>query len=241
MEKKSMSNWFVKNPDLLLKIENDIENYFQGLRVIKTKNEIIVKGRFDVFNEGVLYDSYLILMKFFDDHPQTSPAIFEIGGRVPHKPDRHIYDDGSACLFVPIEKALYWPDTTDIAQFLGGPVNAYFYGQTYFRKNGVYPFGERSHNFLGFLESIQEQSGVPSLIEVPKVIDLLNRTDLKGHWTCPCGSQKILRKCHWEEIKKMKIIIGKKYLTALANLNEQHKLISAQQRTRELQTLRQLR
>ena len=144
-----MNNWWEDDPDLLYQIENDVESKFDGLRTVIVGGTVFINGRFDVFEDELHYDSYSISVKLTNNHPKSMPAVFETGGRIPKTSKRHLNEDGSACLFVPFERKLYSPDARSIGQFLGGPVNAYFYSQSYFERHKRYPFGERNHGIFG--------------------------------------------------------------------------------------------
>lgn len=194
-----VKKWYESDNSLLTHLEAEIEKDFPGLRVVNHSGKIVVKGRFDVFTEEGICDSYAIEVVLSDDHPVTMPRVFETGRRIPRIAARHIYPKtGNACLFVPFERKEYWPDERSISQLLGGAVNSYFYCQSVFEREGHFPFGERSHDLLGILESIQERAAMPNLSQTPAVIEILTKPQIKGHWLCPCASGLVIRNCKHE-------------------------------------------
>ncbi|MFV8256650.1 hypothetical protein ACNQKP_02525 [Bdellovibrio bacteriovorus] len=232
--------WYDRDPALLRGYEEEIEHSFPGLRLVLHEGKVIAKGRFDVYADGKIYDSYSISIHFLDGHPQSLPLVFEEGGKIPKIADRHVNIDGSACLFVFFERKKYWSNPRSLTQFLGGAVNAYFYSQSYYSKNGTYPFGERNHDVLGVLEAIQEHSGVESLEHAVKVVRLLEHKELKGHWSCPCGRGKALRECHGPYISELKKILSPDDAKSVMNrIKEIHKEWSTQ-RQRDFNVLGRL-
>jgi hypothetical protein len=69
--------------------------------------------------------------------------------------------------------------------------------QWWFEKKGVWRFGERSHGAKGIVEAYADVLEVcPKAAEVLYLLRLLSQEWPKGHWQCPCGSGRLLRRCH---------------------------------------------
>ncbi len=208
--------WYFEDPLLLASIEDEIENNFPGLRLLVLNKKVVIQGRFDVYYQDNFYDRYSIKIELADNHPISLPQVFETGGRVPTTAARHVYEEGGyACLFVPFERFKYWPDCRSMSSFLGGPVNSYFYSQSFYDQHGYYPFGERSHNLSGVIESIKDISNMDSNLKVVSTLDLISKNNLKGHWDCPCFSGLSLKNCHLSEVVKLKQILSQKDLEFL--------------------------
>ncbi len=200
-----MVPWYLTNPKLLESIETEVERDFPGLRVLIIDNKVIIQGRLDIFCDSAHYDSYGVCVKLGDNHPIDLPQVFEKENRLPKTMDRHFYqDDKSACLFVPFERGIFWPDTRSISQFIGGPVNAFFYSQSFFDRNGHYPFGDRAHGLPGVLQSVKEIFDLKTNRQAISIMDVIHRDEIKGHWPCPCGAEKIFRKCHSNKVAELK-------------------------------------
>lgn len=203
-DRVKMTPWYLRNPELLQSIEDEIDCSFPGLRLVIHDGKVIVRGRLDVFYEGAIYDSYNICIHLSDDHPISLPLVFEEGGRIPRIPARHVNDDGTACLFVFFERKKFWTDANSIKELIGGPINAYFYAQTYYEREGCYPYGERGHGLIGILEAIAEHMGFDSIRGITKTIEILEHDEIKGHWLCPCGNGSVIRSCHAKELSLLK-------------------------------------
>lgn len=87
------------------------------------------------------------------------PAVYEIGGRIPRKPSRHINPNGDCCITV-WEHWLLTAADNSFANYLEGPVNEYFLGQYRYEQTGKWPFGERAHGQAGLLEAYVQILGV---------------------------------------------------------------------------------
>jgi hypothetical protein len=197
--------WFLTDPTLLESIEAEVERDFPGLRVLIIDSKVFIQGRLDVFCDSAYYDSYGISIKLSDNHPIDLPQVFETENRLPKTMDRHFYQDNkSACLFVPFERGIFWSNPRSISQFIGGAVNAFFYSQSFFDRNGHYPFGDRAHGLPGVLESTKELFDLNTNRQAILIMDAIQRDDTKGHWLCPCGSEKIFRKCHRNRVTELK-------------------------------------
>jgi hypothetical protein len=83
-----------------------------------------------------------IKMEFPDRYPRRELKMFEVGGRIPRNPDRHINGGGDCCVTV-WEHWLATASDHSVAGFIKGPLNEYFLGQFWVEKTGKWPFGER--------------------------------------------------------------------------------------------------
>lgn len=148
-------------------------------------------------------DRFNIRVRIPKSFPYVEPVVFEVGGRIPRTSGRHCNPDGSCCIGVWEEWIAQNLDRT-IEEFFEGPLRNFFLSQVYFEKNGMWPFGERSHGNAGVIEACAD------LMKVDKNEKLIKRylTILcgkwpKGHWICPCGSGEKIRKCHRSELMSM--------------------------------------
>lgn len=129
-------------------------------------------------------------------YPDREPKVFEVGGRIPSDPDRHVNYDGDCCITV-WEHWLASTGDRSFASFLNGPLHQFFLGQFLFEKTGKWPLGEHAHGEEGLQEAYAEALGVPNKKkDVLYYLRLLSQDWPKGHWLCPCGSGQRLRHCH---------------------------------------------
>ena len=164
--------------------------------------DIRVQGTYLVFENGVVSNPAGPISEFEIDmvlparYPHREPKVYEVGGRIPRKPDRHINSDGDCCITVWEHWLLTAPDHS-FAAFLDGPVNEFFLGQHSYESTGTWPFGERSHGQKGLVEAYADGLGIPHRkSSLNYYLRLLSQAWPKGHWLCPCGSGKRLRYCH---------------------------------------------
>ena len=143
---------------------------------------------------------YGIVIVFPSNYPKTVPLMFCNDPKLPIGDiDRHIMNDGRACLGVQAEIGLRWKADSTIADFLEKLVAPFLVWQAYFE---VYqqpppPWGARSHYKQGILEFYAEQLSMPvesNMIDFMRLLARKNKP--KGHEYCPCGSGERLRNCH---------------------------------------------
>lgn len=196
--------WFELNPDLYAHVTAQVTTLYPLLHVYVRNRVVFVAGTFPVRQDGVEVDHYQIEIRLPDNYPQGLPYVWEIAQRIPRIADRHMFIDGRACLFVEEDWYLRHPQGTDLLEFLDGPVRNFFIGQSLVEAGESWPFGERSHSAKGILECYAEMIGTSDLQIAFKYIEVLSKKDIKGHWLCPCGSQKKLRNCHGMMIRNLK-------------------------------------
>jgi hypothetical protein len=177
--------------------------HYPTLHLYREDGAWLVRGPFPVVVEDMIIDHYLIEILLPDDYPKSIPRLKEIGGRIPRKAAWHVYTNGYCCPFLPDERWKYWPRGLDIIDFLKGPVNDYFAGQTYRKLKGSYPFGERRHGKLGIIDYYSEELGTDDQAVIKKCLEYLSTPQPKGHWPCYCGSGERMRHCHFDKMKEL--------------------------------------
>ena len=176
------------------------------LRAVRDGPDIIVAGTYLLFENGVIANpagpisEFDIEMVLSERYPDREPKVFEVGGRIPQTPDRHLNDDGDCCVTV-WENWLVCAEDHSFAAFMNGPVNEFFLGQYWFEKTKRWPFGERPHGPKGLEEAYADALGIPHKKKnLIYHLRLLSKDWPKGHWLCPCGSGKKLRHCHRDKM-----------------------------------------
>jgi len=88
---------------------------------------------------------------------------------------------------------------------MSGPLYTFFLGQVHFEEFKTFPWGERQHGIVGLYESYAEMLGTKiDAAEISATLLILTKTDIKGHFECPCGSSKRLRACCRSRIEELK-------------------------------------
>jgi hypothetical protein len=171
----------------------ELDDYFQ------ISGKFIVAPSYDEAANGAI-DHFEICIIVRRNFPRSEPIVFETGKRIPKTVDRHCYADGACCTGVWDEwRAKHNRPTLET--FLEGPVRNYFLSQIYFEIHGSWPFGERSHGIAGIWEAcadLLEVKNDPKLIL--RYLRVLAAPWPKGHWLCPCGSLRLIRECHLNEL-----------------------------------------
>ena len=141
----------------------------------------------------------------------------EVGGRIPWIADRHC-SNGVACILLPEDRWWSFQPSRPFAEYLRGPLHNYLLGQTVFDQTGKWPFGEHAHGWAGVAGFYQEKFGTEDADVVIGGLKLIAGGKVRGHWPCPCKSEKVIRDCHpgiIEAAKKMPPWAARKSLDAL--------------------------
>jgi hypothetical protein len=190
-----------QEPALLEEVRRALAADQPDLRATIVDGAVQVRGSYAVHDGGVILERYQIEIRVPRDYPKTLPVVEEIGGRIPRIADHHISADGTACLLVPEEWLLAGDQS--FRAFLDGPIRNFFLGQILVEAGKPWPFGERSHGYDGLIESYRELLAITDPTRVIAYFDCLRRRALKGHFDCPCGSNKRLRNCHRAELQAL--------------------------------------
>lgn len=183
---------------------------------------VVVEGNLLVNSPDGPYDFFQVRMILSAEYPDDEPVVWETGGRIERVSARHIFEKrGDCCLGVWEEWLLTSPGHS-FAAYMQGPVNDYFVSQTWYEAHGDWPYGQRSHNRIGIVESYCEILGIPTDEQRARAhLELLSRLEVKGHHPCPCRSGERLRRCHWARMLKLRVRIGrvmaKRMLSRLTN------------------------
>ncbi|MGA7617105.1 MAG: SEC-C domain-containing protein [Thermoanaerobaculia bacterium] len=195
--------WHLRAPEEYACQRADVRRAYPNLHFFP-EERLVLRGSFPVALAGETIDRFQIEVILPDDYPATAPVVREIGGRIPRISDRHVEAHGGACLFIPEEEAVYFPPGSTLLDFLQGPVRSFFVSQLYFEKFGEWPFGQWAHGAAGTLQFYASRIGIDDPRIVLAFVGYLSRREIKGHWPCPCGSGKVLRRCHREKVAELR-------------------------------------
>jgi len=209
----------VKVPsEFLDEIKTVTKEHQPELSVYEVEGLVILEGIFVVSSpEGEPFDFYEVLVGVPPEFPRKEPRAIETAKRIPRIADRHVYPNGGYCCLCIWEEWLHENPDPSFANFLTGVMHDYFVSQTYFETRNEWPYGERSHDSPGVVESFSELLGVePDFEVIENYLHALSMGKFKGHNDCPCGSGERIRKCHREQMNQLSKKILKE--TALAML-----------------------
>jgi hypothetical protein len=177
----------------------DIKN--QISEVLKKYNKFTFNDEDNSF-EGTIDisqdDSYNIRMEIAN-YPNHFPIVFELDGRIPNKPERHIYSDSKSLCFTTRAQAqiLLKTKITSLLIFIDEILVKYLENNSFYELNNRYFNDEYSHDSSGILESYQDILGVNDMRSIARV--LLGRICSKKitiRDLCYCGSGLTLKKCN---------------------------------------------
>ena len=183
------------------------------LAAARDGRDIVVRGTYLLFENGAIANpagpitDFEIEIVLSARYPNREPKVFEVGGRIPRCPDRHVNNEGDCCVTV-WENWLVCAEDHSFAAFMNGPLNEFFLGQYWFDKTGKWPFGERTHGPKGLEEAYADALGIAhKKKDLIYHLRLLSKDWPKGHWLCPCGSGKPLRHCHRAQLMALHEIV----------------------------------
>ncbi len=206
---------------------DELAREFPTLRLVVEDNKTYLNGSFPIGHEGEVLDQFDIEMLVAPLAGNELPEVRETGGRIPRIADRHVNADGTACITLPESYFLRNPGPFDLLKFLSGPVRDYFIGQALVERGDDWPHQEWPHGIDGLLLFYEELLGTDNLVRIREYLRHLARAELRGHWACPCGSGKKLRRCHQQELAELRARIGfRAARRLLALLDERIRTIS---------------
>ena len=161
-------------------------------------------------------DSYYVEIRFKTSEFSSLPQVYECGGRVEKVArerklkliDLHVNGNGAVCLCLKMEEKKYLPNGFNLCDYFQNLVIPFFYAQSFFEKHNRWPWGEYSHEDLGYLEGYESIDSKESVLECVKLLKkyprwaeyeklLKEKGKLKIHrHYCFCRSGRKIRKCH---------------------------------------------
>jgi len=195
--------WYKEKQDLFLALQQEVKETYPYLHFSLRNDTVILSGHYQLIDGNNIVDTFLIEVVFPHRYPKGIPSVYEVGRRIPRTADRHIYPSGEACLFLPHQLAEIVPKGSSFLDFLNGPVKSFFVSQSYYELTELWLFGEWSHGEDAIYEFYAPLLKTKDRLTINKFIKLISRKEIKGHWLCPCGSGKLLRHCHYDEVDKL--------------------------------------
>ena len=176
------------------------QNYRINSASVLRKESVVVHGTYGIdIPDSTEQIEFRICILLPGRYPKQLPALFCNDQNLPiGNIDRHIMDDGSACLGVYADIMTRWSMKPDIVNFLEGFMTPFLVWQAYYDAHQKPPpWGQRSHFAEGIIEYYTELLGMNKCRSVVEFMKLLARKKRpKGHEICPCGSGVRLRNCH---------------------------------------------
>lgn len=165
---------------------------------------VSISGNFIVYAQDIAEDQFSVRILIPAGFPMEEPTVWELGERIDRTPDMHMNGSEGACCLTVWEAWLASTENPSFQAFMDGPVADFFLGQAIVERGGDWPFNEFPHYRPGLIQAFAGVLGhVDSEDGVIAYLTILSRPQIKGHFICPCGSGKVLRKCHRTEVEEV--------------------------------------
>jgi hypothetical protein len=153
-------------------------------------------------------DEYEIEISVHQAFPRQIPSVKEIGGRI--SPAFHKLSDGSLCLGSPARLLLVLAESPSLLRFVEHCVIPYLYGHSYFKRNGVMPFGDLAHGARGLREDLMAifrtnlDNAIPDFLRLGSM-----KKRIANKESCPCGGGRRLGRCHSRTVNFLRSRLGR--------------------------------
>jgi len=202
-----MLKWWVENSVFFDKEKEIIRQKYPSLHYIVQENKIQLVG--EIYIQEI-DDSYSIKIEFPSDYPNSLPIVISDSEELKRDIDLHIYSDGSCCLCLPHLEEFYFPKGSSIDVFIENLVKPFFANQAYYKITGKWLNGEYSHGLKGIYEFYSEIFECNDAYIILQLLYLSIKSAPNYNKKCYCGSNKSIKKCHLQNIVKLKKIVTKK-------------------------------
>jgi hypothetical protein len=196
--------WHRSDPAYFEKERREVEREYPDLRFRLAGELVVLEGDFSLVAEGKMRDRYSVEIILARDHPKSLPIVREAAGRIPRIAERHMNGDGTACVLLSDERWKSWPVGAPLVDFLNGPLRNYFICQSVVESGHPWPMDELGHGADGIRNAYAELLGTDDISVISGYLACLAAKQVKGHWSCPCGSGKRLRDCHLARVLELR-------------------------------------
>lgn len=192
-----MENRIFKNADIAGQVKELIA-YQPGLSVIQNCSKCIkISGKVTINKSACGYhlcSTYEVLIEIPLDKTEF-PKVYETSGLI-NSEYCHRYLTGELCLETNIVLWNRFANGFNLLRWFIDMVESYFFTYEYYSRYEFYPFGERSHDELGIIESYKDLLHEEDTTKLISLLEFIAFKEYRGHLKCPCESGYSLRKCH---------------------------------------------
>lgn len=198
---KSIANRF--NADVAVTLKK-----YSGLQLQSVKDQKNLIGKYQVIdNLGVLQEEYDILISVPQYYPLGFPTLTEISKKIPREDDRHIDENGVACVEIHQKILLISRKGISLCDFIEKYVHRYFCWQLRYEAGDLENLEQWSHNDAGTVEFYTEAFKINNLETIKKILLALVENNLPNSYdACICGSNLKYKFCHEQPINNIKNI-----------------------------------
>lgn len=193
--------WFERDPAAYGALERLLRARHPTLHAFIENGESRLRGTYAAIDG----DRYTLEIALPANYPRSLPDVWETGGRIPREIDRHVFPaSGALCLGVPLALWIAMKGDFSVDRMLDYPIRGFLVGNSLVEQGEPWPHGDRSHGAAGILEHFREFVGTADPMMVGSLLVNLLEHKVRGHWLCPCGSGRIIRKCHREAVETLR-------------------------------------
>lgn len=178
-------------------------------RFVRLHGSIIVFRSYHDFTLRKTYNLDIVIPIGSDDLPFVIDTDRQITNY------HHCYSDGRLCLATDAQIRIHFIKGFDLVEWMSEFVEAYYFSYEYYKRYGIFPFGERAHGSTGVLQTYQEFLNAKDIYETLKLMRYIKNQTYRGYLQCPCGSEILLRLCHgqamlrfYSDVRLKKIMIN---------------------------------
>jgi hypothetical protein len=194
------------------RLENLLVKY-SSMRLVPVPGDLVqIVGvlAFEAVAPGkeLIRDDYKIEISIHETFPRQIPSVKEIGGRI--SPTFHKLSDGSLCLGSPARLLLILAESPSLLRFVEHCVIPYLYGHSYFKRNGVMPFGDLAHGAHGLREDLMaifrtnRENAIPYFVRLGSM-----KKRIANKQPCPCGGGRRVGRCHNRIVNFLRSRLGR--------------------------------
>jgi hypothetical protein len=200
--------WFERDPTAFAALQALLLARYGTLRTGIEEGVAVLQGSYGIVHDGHEIDRYQLRIALPADYPNDLPIVWETGGRIPRDDiDRHVFPtNGALCVGVPVALWITLGGNFSIDRFLDSPVRTYLIGNGLVEAGQPWPHGHWSHGVNGLLEFYRDHLGITDPVALLQFLASLLDNRVRGHWSCPCGSATIIRKCHSTSVADLRAL-----------------------------------
>lgn len=174
----------------------DLEIVHSDSREVRLHGQILV---FRTYNDFTLRKAYTLDIVIPIDSDEL-PYVIDVDRQI--RQDYHHYykSNGVLCLATDSQIRIHFIDGLNLNAWMSEFVELYYFSYEYYERFGIFPFGERNHDYWGILQTYQDYLITKDEVETIKIMCFIKRQKYRGHHSCPCGSGMLLRYCHGQSI-----------------------------------------
>ena len=181
----------------LLEVYPDLQKMEHTDSVIKFQGSIFINRIHNEYTLQKSYDLQIVLPINNDNLPYVVDINDNISPTYHHK-----YTDGTLCLSTNTDFHLKFLDGFNILVWMRDFVEPFYFSYEYYQRYDIFPFNERSHGYIGVIETYQDIFHTDNGSQTLNVMHAIATAKAyRGHHLCLCGSGLKVRNCHREVLQ----------------------------------------